>query len=124
MRLLMKKEQRAKETDIEVMAKRVKRIQDVEGKTGPTTDLRGLWRWMSAPGNLKAVDIDHLLAEMRDADIIVDAEVKAWCQNHSGNCGRESRVTLPLNTSFFRPRSGTKKARTVKEEDSPASSQE
>lgn len=116
MRVLMKREQRQKETDIEVIAKRVKRIEGVEGKTGPTTDLRGLWRWLSAPQNLTVQDLDHLLAEMRDADIIVDAEVLAWCQNHAAHCGRESRVTLPLNTSFFRPRSGTKRGAMAKRE--------
>lgn len=113
MRRAMALEKRTKETDIEVIAKRVKQIEDVEGKTGPTRDLRGLWRWLKAPANLKSRDIDHLLAEMRDADIVVDSQVLAWCSNHEGHCGRQSRVTLPLNTSFFRPRSGTKKARTV-----------
>ncbi len=124
MRREMAKEKRNKETDIEVIAKRVKRIEGVDGKTAPTTDLRGLWRWLRAPGNMKAADIDHLLAEMRDADILVDSQVRAWCSNYKDGCGRESRVNLPLNTSFFRPRSGTKRARTVKEEDSPCSSRE
>jgi hypothetical protein len=117
MRREMAKEQRVKETDIEAIAKRVKEIEGVEGKSGPTKDLRGLWRWLRAPGNMKSRDIDHLLAEMRDADIVVDSQVLAWCSNHAGNCVRQSRVTLPLNTSFFRPRSGTKKARTVSVED-------
>ncbi len=123
MRVLLQRENRRRETDVETIAKRVKSISGVENKTGPIKDLRGLWRWIGAPGNMVAQDIDHLLAEMRAVDIHVDAEVLAWCTNYQDNCGRQSPVTLPLNTSFFRPRSGTKRGATAKRGASPSSSQ-
>lgn len=123
MRREMTKDKRTKETDVETIAKRIKMIDGVEGRTGPTKDLRGLWNWLKKPGNLPIQDLDFLLAEMRDADIVVNSQVLAWCTNHTGNCARQSRVDLPLNTSFFRPRSGTRRVSMAKQGASDSSSQ-
>lgn len=122
MRALMKQEKRKKETDVETIAKRLKEIEGVDNKTGPIRDMRSLWRWCKAPGNLVSNDIDALLDEMRRVDIVVNTSILAWCDNADKNCERQSRIQLPLDVSFFRPRSGTKRVATAKHAGSASSS--
>lgn len=124
MRILMQREKRTKETDIEVIAKRLRFVEGLENKTGPIKDLRSIWRWCCKSGSLVFDDIDALLSEMARVDVLFDTKILAWCNNHAGNCGRQSRIQLPLDVSFFRPRSGTKRGKTDSPEVSPSSSPE
>lgn len=119
MRALLKREGRRKETDVESIAKRLKRVETAGGKIFEQNDLRGMWRWACG---LSGDALDQLLAGMEEAEGGLDTEITAWCDNME-QCGREQRITLPFGRTFFRPRAGTRKASMHRLGSSGASSQ-
>jgi len=118
MRALLKREGRRKETDVESIAKRLKRVEAGGGKVYEQNDLRGMWRWCCG---LSGDAIDQLLAGMEAAEGGLDTEITAWCDNME-QCGREQRISLPFGRTFFRPRAGTRKGATHRLGSSAASS--
>lgn len=106
MRALLKREGRRKETDVESIAKRLKRVEAASGKVYEQNDLRGIWRWCCG---LSGDALDQLLAGMEAAEGGLNPEITAWCDNVE-QCGREQRISLPFGRTFFRPRSATRKA--------------
>ncbi len=110
MRVLMKREQRKKSTDVETIAKRIKWVDGLKtGKGEEARDLPAIWRWAHG---LTSDEMDSILAAFAVHDIVVDSRILAWCDNRE-ECGREQRIELPLDIGFFRPRTATKKSATV-----------
>lgn len=118
MRALLKREGRRKETDVESIAKRLKRVEAAGGKVYEQNDLRGIWRWCCG---LSGDALDQLLAGMEAAEGGLNPEITAWCDNVE-QCGREQRISLPFGRTFFRPRSATRKGATRLPSSSGASS--
>lgn len=101
---LMKRENRKKLTDVELVAQQLVSVEGLRSaKTNePIKDLRGLWQWARKQ---TAGTLDEILAAYEAADCGIDTEIRVRCET----CGRQQDRDLPFGRTFFAPRSATKK---------------